>query len=147
MPTASSRLAGASDPSGRFPRVRRRLVALFVLLAALVLPLAVAHPTPVGAAVPKVTIGLHCLSTPETTRVTHTTAATITVETVGSLYRPRSNEPFTVNTKLGAGKSITYQTGAPATSHVLTHHYIYGNTATSEGARVATSVGTFTKKC
>ncbi len=66
----------------------------------------------------------------------------------GSVYQPRSNEPFRVGVKLGAGRSVTFESGYDANSRVLTRQYIYNNDVGSkEGARVSTSVGRFTDRC
>lgn len=102
---------------------------------------------PASSGSPKVAITLNCASNPETTRIKNTGTASVTIRTIGSLYRPRSNEPFSVNKTLAAGASYTYQTGAAASSHVLTNQYIYSNGVSSEGVRVTTSAGTVTKKC
>lgn len=61
---------------------------------------------------------------------------------------PRSNEPFAVNDRLGAGKSFTYQTGTNATTDVLTHQDIYKNpVGSTEGDCVVTGAGTVAKRC
>ena len=66
----------------------------------------------------------------------------------GSVYQPRSNKPFRVGVKLGAGRSVTFESGYDANSRVLTRQYIYNNDVGSkEGARVSTSVGRFTDRC
>jgi hypothetical protein len=74
----------------------------------------------------------------------------VTIKTVGSLYKPYSNEPFSVNRKLAAGKSVTYYTGSGASassSATLTRRSIYNNTVSSEGVRVTSSIGSFSKRC
>ena len=79
-----------------------------------------------------VRIALNCVGNPETTKVTNRTSVAITIESVGSRYQPRSNEPFSVGTTLGAGKSYTYQSGPAAATHGSHHMRIIGQT----GARV-----------
>jgi hypothetical protein len=102
------------------------------------------------AATPALTITLDCYSSRERTTIHNNRATTVTIRTVGSLYKPYSNEPFSVYRKLAAGKSVTYYTGSGASyssSFTLTRRNIYNNTVYSEGARVTSSVGTFTKRC
>lgn len=96
----------------------------------------------------KVKVVVNCKSNPETARVTNNTNRRIKVKKVGSIYKPRSNEPFRVNKTLRRGKTITFQSGSSARSNVLTRQYIYNNDVGSkEGARVATSVGRFSDRC
>jgi hypothetical protein len=73
-------------------------------------------------------------------------ARSITVRKVGSTYQPYSYEPFVVTKVLGPGEAITYQTGRAASRNVLTRNYIYNDNG-RDGAKVVTSVGTFTKAC
>ena len=96
-----------------------------------------------------VTIALYCTGNPEVIRVTNANHnSSVTINTVGSIYEPRDNEPFTVNRSLGIGSSIRFESGAAADSNVLTQQYIYHNdVGTSEGARVVTSAGTVVKRC
>lgn len=104
----------------------------------------------VDAATPALTITLDCYSSREKTTIRNNRSTTVTIRTVGSLYKPYSNEPFSVNRKLAAGKSVTYYTGSGASysvSTTLTQRNIYNNTVSSEGARVTSSVGTFAKRC
>ncbi len=98
-----------------------------------------------------VTITLSCTTNPETTRVVNANPnASVTVQTVGSLHEPRTNEPFTVGRSLSASAGVTFKSGYAATAGAvttLTRQYIYDNTATNEGVRVVTSAGTVTKRC
>ena len=99
-------------------------------------------------AAPAVQVNVNCTSNPERTAVKNNTNSSIKVKKVGSINDPRSNEPFTVNRTLKAGKAITFESGPNARSNVLTKAYIYDNEAGSkEGARVFTSVGRFVDKC
>src|SRR5919112_3620591 len=66
-------------------------------------------------------------ATPETTRVKNNRNRTITIKAVGSIYQPFSNEPLRVGRKLGAGKTVTFESGAGADRNVLTGSYIYNN--------------------
>lgn len=93
-----------------------------------------------------VSVSVSCNSNPERTTVHNGTGHRITVQTVGSTYHPRSNEPFGVNDSLANGHSITYQSGYAAHTHVLTHQYIYNNDE-RDGAKVKTSAGTFKRYC
>ena len=92
------------------------------------------------------TISLSCYTSPERTTIHNGTSHAITIDSVGSTYKPRSNEPFSVDKHLSAGASITYQTGSGAKHNVLTHQSIYDNNG-KDGARVKTSIGTFKKHC
>lgn len=99
-------------------------------------------------AAPAVQVNVNCTSNPERTAVKNNTNSSIKVNKVSSINDPRSNEPFTVNRTLKAGKTITFKSGPNARSNVLTRQYIYDNDAGSrEGARVSTSVGRFVDKC
>jgi len=71
------------------------------------------------------------------------------IKAVGSIYQPFSYEPVRVERKLGAGKTVTFESGAGAGRNVLTGSYIYNNDVGSkEGARVITKAGTrFTDRC
>ena len=99
-------------------------------------------------AAPAVQVNVNCTSNPERTAVKNNTNSSIKVKKVSSINDPRSNEPFTVNRTLKAGKTITFESGPKARSNVLTKAYIYDNDAGSkEGARVSTSEGRFVDKC
>ena len=94
-------------------------------------------------------VTVNCDSDPEKTQVRNNTNRVIEIETVGSLYRPYSYEPFVVNRELRPGRAITFQSGSKAKGrNELTNAYIYNSDVGSrEGARVRTSVGTFVDKC
>jgi len=99
-------------------------------------------------AVSAVKVIVRCEGNPETTHVVNNTSHRIKVRKVGSIYKPRSNEPFTVNRILRRGRAITFESGFDANSNVLTRQYIYNNDVGSrEGARVSTSVGRFRDRC
>jgi hypothetical protein len=94
-------------------------------------------------------ITLRCYSNPEKTIIRNNTGKAFTIKTVGSTYQPYSYEPITKNKVLGAGMSITYQSGYAAISgatRTLTRNYIYNDNG-RDGVRVVTSVGTFTRSC
>ncbi len=120
-------------------------------LTAVIPPLRPVAPRLAEAATPAVTVTVGCTTNPETARVKNNRSVTITVRTVGSIYRPRSNEPFYVNRTLPAGGTVTFKSGYAASSTsalTLTRQYIHeNNVGTSEGARVSTSVGTFYDRC
>ena len=127
------------------------VVALAAYALMIVLPSGPVAPRMAEAATPAVTVTTGCYTNPETTRVKNNRTVAITVRTVGSIYQPRSNEPFYVNRTLAAGAAVTFRTGYAASSTsalTLTRQYIYeNNVGTSEGAKVATSVGTFYDRC
>ena len=105
-------------------------------------------PRPADAATPAVTVSVACKSAPEVTRVKNNRARSITIRTVGSIYRPYSYEPIRVNRTLGGGRTISFESGYGANSNRLTGNYIYNNDVGSkEGAKVSTSVGTFSDRC
>ena len=131
-----------------FRTAAHAVLALAVLAGAL--GWAQATSGSVAASTPALTITLDCYSSRERTTIRNNRSTTVTIRTVGSLYKPYSNEPFTVNRKLASGKSVTYYTGSGASyssSYTLTRRNIYNNTVYTEGARVTSSVGTFTKRC
>lgn len=128
------------------------LVLAFVAYAlTVIVPSGPVAPRPAEAATPAVTVTVGCTTNPETTRVKNNRSYAITVRTVGSIYQPRSNEPFYVNRRIAASGSVTFKSGYAASSTsalTLTRQYIYeNNVGTSEGARVATSVGTYYDRC
>ncbi len=101
---------------------------------------------------PPVTISLNCTSDPELTGIKNANPnASVVIKTVGSIYQPRTNEPFYVSKTLAIGGGITYKTGNAAiagASTTLTRSPIYQNDVGSqEGARVVTSAGTVVKRC
>ena len=105
-------------------------------------------PRPADAATPAVKVSVSCKSAPEVTRVTNNRAKSITIRTVGSIYRPYSYEPIRVNRTLGGGRTISFESGSGANSNKLTGNYIYNNDVGSkEGAKVSTSVGGFSDRC
>ena len=104
-------------------------------------------PRPVEAA-SAVTVSVSCKNNPETTYVANNTSRTITIRGVGSIYKPRSNEPFFVGMRLRPHRAVNFESGYAADQHILTRQYIYDdNVGTSEGARVATSIGRFVNRC
>jgi hypothetical protein len=106
-------------------------------------------PRPADAATPALTVSVACKATPETTRVKNNRNRSITIKTVGSIYQPRSNEPFFKNRTLSAGGAVVFESGYNANRNVLTQQYIYNNdVGTKEGARVFTKSGArFTDRC
>ena len=106
-------------------------------------------PRPADAVTPALTVTVACKANPEVTRVENNRNRKITIKKVGSIYQPRSNEPFTVNRTLRAGGAIRFESGYDADQNVLTRQYIYNNDVGSkEGARVTTASGTrFVDRC
>ena len=106
-------------------------------------------PRPADAVTPALTVTVACKANPEITRVENNRNRKITIKKVGSIYQPRSNEPFTVNRTLRAGGAIRFESGYDADQNVLTRQYIYNNDVGSkEGARVTTASGArFVDRC
>ncbi len=105
-------------------------------------------PRPADAATPAVTVTVACQGAPEVTRVKNNRTRSITISTVGSIYRPYSYEPFRVNRTLGGGRTISFESGSGANTNKLTGSYIYNNdVGSTEGAKVSTSVGAFYDRC
>ena len=135
--------------------MRNAVLLVGAVMAALVF--AIAGPTserglsphPAQARPPALTVTVACKATPELTRVENNRNRAITIKKVGSIYQPRSNEPFRVDRRLGGGNSITFESGSGANHNKLTGSYIYNNDVGSrEGARVTTGSGArFTDRC
>jgi hypothetical protein len=128
--------------------MRKAVLLVGTVIAALVV--AIAGPTserglsphPAQARPPALTVTVACKATPEVTRVENNRNRNIKIKKVGSIYQPRSNEPFTVNRTLRANKTIRFESGSDANQNVLTRQYIYDNDVGSrEGARVTTPSG------
>jgi hypothetical protein len=100
-------------------------------------------------AAPAVTVNVNCTSNPETTRVKNSTNRSIKINTIGSIYRPYSYEPFVVNRMLQPGKAIAFESGSEAngTNRLTTAHIYNNDVGSKEGARVKTFVGIFIDKC
>jgi hypothetical protein len=108
-----------------------------------------ASPRPAEAATSnRVTVIVACKANPETTWIKNNRNSRIRIRSVGSIYQPRSNEPFIVNRRLRPGKAVKFESGAAADRNVLTRQYIYNNdVGRREGARVKTSVGPIVDRC
>ncbi len=106
-------------------------------------------PRPADAVTPAVTVSVSCKSAPEVTRVKNNRARSITIGTVGSIYRPYSWEPVRVNRTLSGGRTLSFESGSGANTNKLTGSYIYNNDVGSkEGAKVIKKSGTrFTDRC
>lgn len=95
-----------------------------------------------------VAVKVQCDGNPEVTRVTNNRSSAVKIQSVGSVYKPRSNEPFRMDRRLGAGRTIAFETGYDANSNTLTRQYIYNSdVGNKEGTRVKTSVGSFVDRC
>lgn len=134
----------------------RKIIVLFgAMLAALVFAMAgpeskqMLAPRPVAAATPALTVTVACKATPEVTRVKNNRSRAITIQKVGSIYRPFSYEPIKVERRLGGGNTIAFESGRGADKNVLTGAFIYNNDVGSkEGARVITATGAvFRDRC
>ncbi len=106
-------------------------------------------PHPAQARTPALTVSVACEAAPEVTRVKNNRNRSITIKAVGSIYRPFSYEPVRVDRKLGAGNTMTFESGSGANHNTLTGAYIYNNDVGSkEGARVVTQSGArFSDRC
>src|SRR5829696_9370286 len=99
-------------------------------------------PHPAEARTPALTVTVACKATPEVTRVKNNRSRAITIQKVGSIYRPFSYEPIRVDRRLGGGNTIAFESGRGADQNVLTGAFIYNNDVGSkEGARVITATG------
>jgi hypothetical protein len=107
------------------------------------------RPTATPAPIVRVVVSVNCYSNPELTTISNGGNVSVTIYSVGSIYLPRSAEPYVVNRTLSPGQKVTYQTGSAATgSNALTPLYIYADAAgADEGARVKTNKGTFDRRC
>src|SRR3712207_5095706 len=101
--------------------MRKAILSVGAVMAALVV-FALAGPTserglsphPAQARPPTLTVTVACNATPEITRVENDRNKRITIKQVGSIYQPRSNEPFTVNRTLRANRTIRFESGFDA---------------------------------
>jgi hypothetical protein len=114
---------------------------VWTMLAALVLSMAAPaskeglSPRPVQAQSLDLTVTVDCESGPETTTIQNNGNTSVTIEDVGSIHEPRSDEPFSVDEPLDAGGSITFESGSGASQNVLTEQFIYDNEVGSEEGR------------
>ena len=106
-------------------------------------------PHPAQARPPALTVTVACKATPERTRIENNRNRNITIKKVGSIYQPRSNEPFTVNRTLRGARTITFESGSGADRNALTGQFIYNNdVGNREGAKVTTGSGArFVDRC
>jgi hypothetical protein len=93
----------------------RRIVALVALALVLLVPAIGTMPTHSVDAVSGVSVTINCTSNPETIKVSNKTSKAFTVKSVGSLYQPRSGEPYAVSVKVNPGSSVTFKAGPAAT--------------------------------
>jgi hypothetical protein len=130
--------------AARVSRSIRRPVS-FLTVMALVGVIAAATVAPALATTPALSVTAYCYSNPERVVVHNNRTYAITIRTVGSLYQPRSNEPFYVYVKLYPGRTVTFYSGYAASStssRTLTRQYIFNNNVgTTEGARVVATSG------
>jgi lipoprotein-anchoring transpeptidase ErfK/SrfK len=103
-----------------------------------------------GASLSDITITVDCRSDPELTRIDNHGSTAVTITTIKSLINLTGGEPFTVNRKLGAGKTVIFRSGSGATyGTILTTSFIYTNTAyENDGARINFGpLGGLTRRC
>jgi hypothetical protein len=97
---------------------------------------------PVQAQSRDLTVTVDCTSNPERTTVKNSSSGIITIDTVESIYQPRDNEPFPVNSQLNPGETVTFESGSDASQNVLVNQFIYeDDVGSQEGAEVLTSTG------
>lgn len=129
-------------------RLRPPIMLLAIVLAAGV-PAAV--PEAADAALPVLTVTVNCTSNPERTVIKNNRGYAVTIASIGSIYRPRAAEPYAVNYRLAARRSVTFYSGSAASggARTLTKLFIYDNgVGTREGARVRRSNGVlYTDRC
>jgi hypothetical protein len=134
----------APSLAARVSRSIRRTLSFFTVFA-LVGVMATATAAPAIGATPALSVTAYCYSNPERVVVRNNRTYAITIRTVGSIYQPRSNEPFYKTVKLYPGKSVTFYSGYAASStssRTLTRAYIFANNVgTTEGARVVATTG------
>lgn len=108
------------------------------------------------ASLADIKITVSCRTNPELTRIDNLSSSDVTITTIKSLIDLTGGEPFTVNRKLGAGKTVIFRSGSGATAGtILTTSFIYTNTAyENDGARInfasgdgITVLGGLTKRC
>ena len=125
---------------GRLSRPRAVLAAL--AFATLLGP---SLATPVQGSTAALSVTAYCYSNPERVVIHNNRTYAITIRSVGSLYQPRSNEPFYVYYRLYAGRTVTFYSGYAASStssRTLTRQYIFNNTVGSiEGVKVVATTG------
>ena len=131
------------------------IAAAFLLASALALALTMVgsaqergiSSAPAEAA-SRVNVIARCDGNPEKVIVENNTRHRIKINKVGSIYQPRSNEPFRVDRTLRRGGTVTFESGPAANNNVLTRQYTFNSdVGTREGARVATSIGRFVDRC
>jgi hypothetical protein len=121
--------------------MKRSLVLAGLIVAVWSAPAAASPVTPAS-----VTAFVQCSGNPERATITNNTGSAITIYSVGSTYQPRSGEPYYVNKTLKAHKSFTHESGTAATTHVLTHQFLY-NDDVRDRVRFKTSVGKIVDHC
>lgn len=96
-----------------------------------------------------ITLTVDCYSTPERTTITNNTNIVLNLSnfTLGSIFQPRVNEPFTLSGVLPIGESQTYETGPGATTNPLSKDEIYDDTAPTEGVRLTLAGASFEVLC
>ncbi len=133
--------------------ITKRRLASLVSASAIIATFAVAAgPATAEAATPALKVTVNCYSNPERTVVHNNRSHAITIKSVGSIYRPYSNEPVFVYKRLAAGATVTFYSGYGASSsnpRTLTRQYIYNNeVGSAEGARVKDTNGhTYSDRC
>jgi lipoprotein-anchoring transpeptidase ErfK/SrfK len=105
-------------------------------------------PTPT-VTVDDIKVTINCTANPERIRVTNNGAASIVVDSIGTLYDPLPQEPIAVGKTIQAGGTRQWLAGSTATgNYVLIYRLILTNSAyDQEGVVVHTSVGDVEVRC
>src|SRR5687767_2900062 len=103
-----------------------------LLITATVALLAFPGLSPVLAQDQTIVVAVHC-SVPESASISNESSAPITVMLVGSLFRPRENEPFRRNDPLQPMESLTYGFGPDDMGINLTDQSIFAPDEPAEG--------------
>lgn len=124
----------------------RYITAISVLVLATVAAGVAPHRTTAQRRAP-IAIRIDCYSTPEVVRITNRRNGPVFIATIGSLYRPRDQEPYAVNRRLDAGAVAVFRFGVAGS--VSGGNNIFQNDVPGrdEGVIVATSAGTFLYRC
>lgn len=128
----------------------RRMTRVLALALLLAVPATAGTtlPVPRATSAAAIAVRLGCYSDPETVTITNELGRPIWLATIGSLYRPRSNEPFEVGRRLNASGVVTFRSGQRAAGNVLTRQFIFNNdVGRAEGVAIVTSVGAFRQRC
>ncbi len=97
----------------------------------------------------QLTVSVSCNTSPEKITIKNIGQGPVRLSSIRTSYEPVAAEPFGLNTTLNPNQTITYQSGAGASSNVLTsEHILNQNVGTQERVTVTVSTGkTFSTTC